>query len=221
MPFHTHLRAFTLVGALAFVALVPASLAAQYCVGSPLSPGEVGVQGTVSFADGATGYGAAVGTNLAGPLAIRGSFGILDVDNVDTNLKELAAGAAYELGVEGVSLCPVFGVGYGWWGDRFAGIDADISIISIPVGFAVGGRVGEAGSTYLIPHAEGGILYDRVRMDLSMGSDRFTETDSETEFYVRGGATLVFGQMFFTGGVSKTTREESKAVVSLSLGVRF
>lgn len=194
---------------------------AQVCIGNPTLPGQFSVEGGVSFSDGTTGYGAGVTANLDGPFSIGGSVGIIDVDNVDTNIKTVAVDGAYALNTEGFGACPVAGVQYSSWSDTFEGFDMDLSSLSFPLGMGVGVELGNDGPATLIPSASAGLFYQRLRFSISDGFERFTETDTETEFFFSGGATLVLSQFFVRASVLATTIDDSDAVFGILLGIRF
>lgn len=203
------------------VLLTPSEVEAQACLGSPALPGEFTMGGTVSLADGMTGYGATASANLDGPISVGGSAGIHDLDNVDSNVTVLSGRVAYELPVEDFSACPFGGVGYATWSDSFQGVSGNLSELSLPLGMGVGIRVGEEDSMALIPSAEAGLVYFRLSGSISDGVDRIEDSTSETEFFVGGGATLQMGHFYGRAGVSKTTLDGSDAVVNLGFGLVF
>lgn len=182
-----------LLAAAGAVVLLPASVMAQVCLGSPARAGEFTVQGGVAFQDGATGFNGGMTANLDGPISLGATIGIVDIDNVRKNMTTFDAKLAYDFPVEGFGACAVAGLGYATWGDEFGGTEVDLSAISLPLGIAVGAVVGERDSAFLIPSGEAGLLYQRVRGSLSDGSDSVTGTETDTNFYVTGGATLPNG----------------------------
>jgi hypothetical protein len=194
---------------------------AQVCIGNPTLPGQFSIEGNISFSDGATGYGAGVTANLDGPFSIGGSVGIVDLDDANTNIKTVAVNGAYALNTEGFGVCPVAGVGYATWSDTFDGFDVDLSSLSFPLGLGVGVELGNGGSATLIPSASAGLFYHRLRLSISDGFDRFTETDTETDFFFSGGATLVLSQFFVRASVLATTVDDSDAVFQILVVIRL
>lgn len=201
--------------------LAAAPAAAQVCIGIPSVGGQVSVQANFDLSDGATGYAGVVRGNLEGPLSIAGGIGIIDFDGVDSNATTFSASAAYEMHTEGFGACPVVGAGYATWNDRITDLDVDVSVLSFPVGFAVGVQLGDDGGMRLVPSAEAGLIHQRARVELAQGGVRLTESDSETEFYVSAGATVALTRFFARAGVFKMTADGSDAVVSLAVGLRF
>jgi len=212
---------FLALAILGGVLTLPVGVQAQACLGGPAMPGQFTMGGTVNLADGMTGYGAGASANLEGPISVGASAGIRDIDNVDSNVTVVSGRMAYEVPTEGFSACPFAGVGYATWSDSFQGVSADISEVSLPLGMGVGMRIGENGSTALIPSAEAGLLYYRLSGSVSDGMDRFDDSTSETEFFVGGGATLQMGHFYGRAGVAKTTADGSDAVVNLGFGLVF
>jgi len=201
--------------------VLPHTVLGQTCVGSPTIPGQFALGGNVSFSDGATGFGAEGRANLDGPLSVGAGIGIIDIDNVDSNVTTLSGGLAYDLPVEGFAACPTAGVGYSTWSDTSQGVTFDLSEVSFPLGLSVGTQLGEEDSVLLLPSAAAGLFYYRLTGSISGGGESVSDTESETEFFVGGGATLLLGQIFLRGGVSTTTVENSDATINLGLGIVF
>lgn len=199
----------------------PASALAQACLGNPAGPGQYALAGTVSLSDGATGYGIGGRANLLGPVAVGGNLSTTDLDGTDSNAFGVSADLSVDLPVEGFSACPVAGLGYTSWSDELEGVSADLSAIALPLGLSVGTRLGEAASAELIPTAQAGFLYYRLSGTLAAGGQSVSDTESETAFFVGGGASLSFGQIFLQAAVATTTIEDSDATVTLGVGFRF
>jgi len=210
-----------LAAAAAVAMALPSAALAQACVGSPALPGQFSLGGGVTFEDGGTGFEAQGRANLDGPISLGAGFGIIDLDNVDSNITTMNAGFAYDLATEGFAACPIAGVGYGTWSDSFQGVSLDISALSFPIGLGVGARVGEGGAAVLIPNAQAGLFFQRLKVSVLDGIDQFDETDSETEFFMSAGATLDFGQFFVRAGVSRTTVDDADTVLGLGVGIVF
>jgi hypothetical protein len=215
-------RSLARISVVATLALAfPASALAQVCLGVPAGAGEFALGGTVSFSDGGTGYMLGGNGNVEGPLAFGAGIGFVDLDNVDSNLLSVAGQMSVDLPVEGFAACPLLGLGYSTWSDTVLGIDVDVSQVSLPLGMGVGTRIGIEGGTELIPSAQAGLLFARGSVSASAAGETYSETESDTAFFVGGGATLVFGHFFGRAGVMVDTFDESDSVISVGVGVRF
>lgn len=206
------------VGALLWT---PAQLAAQACLGSPTLSRQTAAELSLSFADGATGYGAGVTTKLAGPLALGANVETVSFDNIDKNANRFGVRMAYELPVAALSLCPAVGARYTTFGTTLEDIRMDMSQVLIPLGFGVGKRFDLEQGLVFIPSAMGNVLYYREKASLEFEGDGGSITGTATKFGGTVGATLGFNRFFGRGAVSFDNIEDSKSVVSLSLGVVF
>jgi hypothetical protein len=89
---------------------------AQFCAGYPTVGGQSSVGAHVSFPTGGTAYGVEGSYNLAGPIALFGSFNLRVPEEEGPNANIFGVGATYEIGnllpvPGGLSICPAVGVG--------------------------------------------------------------------------------------------------------------
>jgi|GEM_PF-3959706 len=214
-------RRLLATAALGATLALPSAVAAQLCAGSPAGPGQFALQAGLTFMDGGTGFGGSGTANLDGPLSLNAGAAVVDIDGLDSNLKSLSGGVAYDLPIEGFAACPFAGAGYDTWSGSFEGVSTDLSVLSLPLGLSVGVSVGDGESAILIPSASAGLLYQRGSVSASDGFDQVDESDSDTEFFVGGGAAVAFGQLFLRVGISTTTADGSSSVISAGVGVVF
>jgi hypothetical protein len=196
--------------------LLPVSGDAQICLGSPAVPGQSALGAGGSFADGAKGYGVSAAGNLESPVSVGASAAVVNFDNLRKNMTVVGASLAIDLPTEGFGACPITGIGYFSWGDRFEGIDFDVTGIEIPLLIGIGFRAEMDGGNALIPSTTFGLLHTRARI-----SGGLSESDSDSSFYASGGLTLALHQVFFRGGVSKVFVEGSDPSMDVSFGIRF
>ncbi|HEY0151833.1 MAG TPA: hypothetical protein VGB92_07545 [Longimicrobium sp.] len=206
---------------LAIAALAAATLAgsaqAQVCASYPTVDGGISLGGRIDFPDDLDSFGVEASYNARGPLSVFGGLNVLSGEGDDDDGEDLFfAGLAFEtpqigamLG-PGASACPQVRVEYG----DFDGL----TYLRVPVGLGLGATVatspsGPTISPYVIPQ----IVFTRVSVD--------DLDESETEFGLRGGALLTFGQFFvggelnYTGGDLNITGSDTQ--FGIRAGVRF
>ena len=184
---------------------------------------QFGLGGSIGFTDGATSYGASLRANLEGPLSLGVGYGLTDVDNVEEKVNSFQGSVAYELPLQGISACPVAGLGY----SRISGDDAEFDVeatvtnLSIPVGFGVGQTFPAGPSLSVTLFAIPQFVYNRSKGEISVGGISGEETDTSTDFAASLGVTLGTSRLYFGGEVFLTTVDESDPVFSLGLGLVF
>jgi hypothetical protein len=214
--------AATACAALTLLLTLPAQeAAAQACLGSPAMTGQFTLGGSVSFPQDALGYGLESQSNLPGRVSMGARLGAIDLDDSDETLVSAGANLAVDLGRGGLSVCPLAGVGYDHWSGTIAGVDVDYSRTTFPLGVGVGSRLGSGGSAVLIPSARAGFLHSRHSGSAELGGGRFSRTDTSTDFFVDGSATVQFGRLYAQGGVLRVMEDDADTVFRIGFGVVF
>ena len=202
-----------LIGAILLVAAAPSSLAAQACTGNHAVHGQGFIDASVSFTEGATGFGGSVGGFTNGPIFVAGSYTRLDFDNSDLAANGISAAFGAELAGPEVSVCPAFSVGYGWFSNVPFGID--INEWDFSGGLLIGKSFGE--STLFTPHASAAVIHVRITASLDGESD----TESDTGGIFAAGFSLGTNDFYGGPSVSITTFAGSDPVFSITAGVAF
>ena len=195
----------------------------QACIGTPIGSRQFGLGGSIGFTDGATSYGVALRANLEGPLSVGVGYGLTDVDNVEEKVNNFQGSVAYELPLQGISACPVTGLGYSRISGEDAEFDAEATAtnLSIPVGFGVGQTFAAGPSLSVTLFAIPQFVYSRSKGEISLGGMTVEETETSSEFAASLGITLGTSRLYFGGEVFLTTLDEADPVFSLGLGLIF
>lgn len=202
-----------LIVAVLLVVAIPSSLAAQACTGNHAQHGQGFVSADALFTEGATGFGASVGSFTNGPIFVAGSYSRIDFDNSDLAANAINVGLGAEVAGPGLSVCPAFSIGYGWFSNVPFGID--LNEWDFSGGLLIGQSFGE--SVLFTPHASAGVIHARITASL----DGESETESETAGIFAAGFSL--GSDDFYGGpsVSISTFDGSDPIFSITAGVAF
>lgn len=206
------------VGALLWT---PVHLSAQACVGSPALSRQIAADVSLSFTDGAAGYGAGITRQLASPISLSANAETFKVDNVDKNLNRFGFRAAYELPVAELSICPTVGVRYSSFGTTLDGTSMNMSQVLVPLGFGMGKRFELEHGIVLIPSVMGDLLYVRERATSRFRGNGDSLAETATKVGGTIGATLGFNRLFGRGAVSFNKVANSDPVVSISFGLLF
>lgn len=207
--------------ALGAMLLLPSLAAAQACLGSAAATAQFTLGGDVAFADQGNYYGVSSQANLPGAVSMGARLGAIDRDDFDDNLTSAGANLALDLGRAGISVCPMVALGYDTWSGSFAGVSADYSRLTVPVGVGAGTRLGTGQPAYLIPSARAGLFHARHDGDLSLGGATLSRTDSSTDAFVDLGATVHFGRLYAQGGFFRVFEDNADNVFRVGLGVVF
>lgn len=196
---------------LALIALSPAVLAAQACIGIPQGTGSA-ILASLSFPSNATGFTASGVMSAGESLYASANAGVVapDIEGVE-NMTVLGADVAYEVPslLETASVCPTAGLGYSTLGG--------MSALSIPLGVGVGTTLpmDETGATTLSPYFAPGFVWSRVTVDGVDGSA------SDTFLALNAGATVGFGQILAGAFIGKTFQDGAEAVFGIRGGFAF
>lgn len=199
--------------AMLFAAAATVALAgnaqAQICVGFPSSDRGFYFGGRADFPEALDSFGVEANYNASGPLGIYGGLDVVsieDVDDSDTNVFHV--GAAFEVASLGamigpeVSVCPNVEVQFS---------DEDDSGTVIPIGLGFGANLGTPG-VGIHPYVNPQLVI------INTGGD---DSETETEFGVRGGVMLGVGMFSVGAELNQIFVDESDPVFGIRFGVRI
>jgi hypothetical protein len=200
----------SMVLAAAAVAAFSGPARAQACNGFPTGPGQYSVAGVANFPSGFDEYGVEASYHFANPAAVNGGW-LHDSGGGET-LDHFRIGASWDLaplnlgGGTPISVCPVASLDYA------SKNGASESVVPLGVGLAISVPVSADRSTLLQPYVVPAAVIDHV----SGGG----LSDTQTNFGLRGGATLSFGSFYVAGEVNKVFVTDSRAVFGVKVGFR-
>lgn len=191
----------------ALLLLLPVSLQAQACQGSPAARGSAIVVADVAFTDGATAFGPTVGGNFEGPIFAAGTFRYTDVDGTDEALLGVGGLVGAELLTESrVSFCLTGSASHNWVTD--VDIDGQVYNGALSVGHSIA-----ADEVFVTPHASVGVTHATANVGIFEGSD--------TAAQFRGGVSVGSRTVFVGGTVSYATFDDADPVFGVGLGLAF
>ena len=200
---------------------ITAELQAQACIGVPAMDRQGTIGANLGFPSDAKTYMADASYNFAGPLTVNVTAGITKPNDVDEDATNLGGRVAYEVGMSGLSACPVAGLLYSKFSTDLLGAEIDASAIMVPIGFGVGKSlpVGSTGALMLnaVPH----YMYLRTKVDVESGFGSGEETTTDNEFGIDLGATIHSRALYGGVGLNLTTIDESDPTFSIIFGVIF
>ncbi|HWV57016.1 MAG TPA: hypothetical protein VNZ57_06040 [Longimicrobiales bacterium] len=209
-----------LIGALAACAcslLVPGSLLAQACIGSPAARGHVAVGGNYFVSEQMSGYGVHGVANVLGPVSLGGEYGIIEYNGIEEKTTRIGASGAVEFTVASdVSVCPTVQAEYTTRHEP-AAVSRDRTTLTIPFGVSVG-ILGHASAAELIPHVGGGMFFRRTAVEFANGR---SDSASETGLFYNGGATVAIWRVYAGMRISHSTLRGATVVVRFSAGFRL
>lgn len=205
----------TAVSAVTFVG----TAGAQICAGYPTADRGLSFGARADFPDKLDSFGVEASYNASGPLSVFGGLNVVSVEDVDDSDQDVYfVGAALETPSLGamigptVSVCPQA---------RFEYLDIEGgSAYNIPIGLGFGTTLGSTlGGASISPYVIPQLVISRFEADDIGGVDGASESD--TNFGVRGGALLGFGQVYVGGEVNFLAGDNSDAVFGIRAGLRF
>ena len=125
-------------------------LAGQACTGLPLDEGRTAIA-AVLYRGEAIGLGADIGTNIAGPLALRAGLLQAVFPNGGGSFRSIAGELASESirTRSGVMLCPVGALRWTW---RSLGEQKKGQVFAMPLGIGIGKVISRPGSPSISPY---------------------------------------------------------------------
>jgi hypothetical protein len=210
---NTALRAsvFTVAGLAALLAADAAQ--AQICSGFPAPQQGFYFGGRIDFPPSPlNSLGVEAAYNMAGPLSLFGGLNVLSIDDADGSTNEFRVGAAFELPAVGmaigprVSACPVVEA-------RWISEDGT-TFMEIPLGFGLGASLGAP----VGPDIMGYVIPQLVIARISGGG---FETETESNFGLRGGVMVGFGMFTVGGELQHLFITDADPVLGLRFGLRI
>lgn len=206
------------VGALAAAALLgtlatPDAARAQVCLGSPTAEGQFAVtgSGTLSSND-RKDFGFGLEANLPGPLAFRA--GVNFDEHGDDRVARYGGRGSYDVRSNGISVCPVAGADY----SRRTSGDQTSTLIRIPVGVSVGGRIAlSEGGPALIPSVRAGLAHRRF----SGGGLGEGQTETDNSLFAIAGGSVSLNEFFVRGEAGIESADDVDPYYTLTVGIRF
>ena len=187
--------------------LLPVTLEAQACQGSPAARGSAIVLGSVAFTDGATSFGPTVGGNFEGPIFAGGTFSYTDIDGTDEALLGVGGQVGAELLTDSrVSFCLTGAASHNWVTD--IDIDGQIYNGALSVGHSIA-----ADEVFVTPHGSIGVTHATANVGIFEGSD--------TAAQFRGGVSVGSRTVFVGTTVSYATFDDADPVFGVGLGFAF
>lgn len=186
--------------------LAPGPAHAQVCAGTPLDERPVALSVGYATSDGVTGWGAGFDGRARGPLVVSASAARYDYDGTEVNVWQAGGGAAWEIGLGPVRLCPRAALAYAWPDDDRFEIDAWTGAATVALGHAV-----DFGAARAIGFADAGLAVTRA----SVGEVSDTSTDGVATV----GATLAGSRLFGSATLEVTTADEIDRAWGLAVGV--
>ncbi|MGH7459661.1 MAG: hypothetical protein ACREMA_01370 [Longimicrobiales bacterium] len=216
--------------ALAATTLVVATdLAAQECIGLPLTNQQSALVGNLTIADQTTTVGGQLSFNVAGTLTLGGGAGIVMADA--GNGLAVNGLVAIDMPVSGLNSCLVSGAQFTSFSissvfTGFPGLDfeAKQSLWVVPVGFGIGTTIPASGSSTLILNGIPQLLLARSRVEADLPVPvpapgiEFNRSKTKLAFGLSFGATLVSTRLFGGLSVGLSTLDESDTVFTISVG---
>lgn len=185
------------------------SAQAQICAGFPSSDRGFYFGGRADFPEALDSFGVEANYNASGPLGIYGGLDVVSVEDLDdSDVNVFHVGAAFEIASLGamigpqVSVCPNVEVQFS---------DEDDSGTVIPVGLGFGASLGTPGVA----------IHPYVNPQLVIINTGGDNSETETEFGVRGGVMLGIGMFSVGAELNQIFIDESDPVFGIRFGVRI
>jgi hypothetical protein len=199
--------------------ILPSVVAAQACLGIPVGEGAYTIGALGSFTEGRKSFGPNVQVNIEGPLAVSAGYRMTIYDDVDPNGHGVSGMIAYDLALEGLSMCPVVGLSYDRISESEDDITGRVSSTVIPIGLGIGKTFSSATESLAVTlSATPQFLYVRTSVGIFGDEGSITVSDSSTEFGASLNAVVGTGTFYFGAGVLLTSIEESDPVFGIGVG---
>lgn len=182
---------------------------AQICAGFPSSDRGFYFGGRADFPEALDSFGVEANYNASGPLGIYGGLDVVSIEDLDdSDFNVFHVGAAFEIASLGamigpqVSVCPNVEVQFS---------DEDGSGTAIPIGLGFGASLGTPGVA----------IHPYVNPQLVIINTGGDNSETETEFGVRGGVMLGIGMFSVGGELNQLFVDGSDPVFGIRFGVRI
>lgn len=183
---------------------------AQVCAGFPSSDRGFYFGARADFPEDGDSYGVEANYNVAGPLGVYGGLNVLSGEgDDDESINQYVGGVALEAPSIGMMVGPrVSACGVGEV--RYISRDG-FSLTEIPIGLGLGASLGVPGipaSGYVQPQ----VVFSRFKVE-------DLDSDTETDFGIKAGATLGFGLVTVGGEVRHVFRDEADPQFGIRVGI--
>ena len=195
------------------LAIVPAGLVAQACIGVPVAESQNAFTASVGFPENATSYGAAFRRNVEGPFSVGASYSLYSYKDVDPKQHAFGVEADYELPGLSFSACPTVGLGY----SRMSADGGTLTAFSVPVGVGFGTRIELSPSAALIPHVVPQWVWTRASIEVAGES----VSDNDSALAALFGATLALPRFYVGGQVTWVDRDNVDPTLTILAGLPF
>lgn len=217
-------RAVATAATIGMFSLLGASdAAAQACMGNPAGMGQAAASGNVAFTDGATSYGASLGANLTGPLAVEVGYALTDYDGVDSNGNTFAGAIGYEVPGPQLSICPSTGLSFSSVSatNELNGVEGTVSNLAVPLRLGVGKTLSAGGQLEVTPYVAPQFFWARTSYSESQGGASVSSSETSSEMGADLGLLLGSERIYGGASLSLTTIDNSDPVIGLGLGLLF
>lgn len=184
------------------------SASAQVCAGFPTLDGQFSLAGVANFPEDLDQFGVEGSFNLAGPLALNAAYlNTSGEGDGNDSANTFRGGVSFDVtsligpAPATISLCPTAAFEY----TTFDDVDGDVNFQSVPVGLGFGTSLPVGVTSSLQPFVVPQVVFSRISADN-------VDTDWESNFGIRGGANLTFGQFFIGGEINKLFVDEDRAL---------
>ncbi|MBW3571766.1 MAG: outer membrane beta-barrel protein [Gemmatimonadetes bacterium] len=195
---------------------------AQICAGYPTGDRGMYFGARADFPQDLDSYGVEANYNFSGPLGVYGGLNVISAEEEvegedDESIDELYAGVAFEMANVGLMIGPR--VSACLVGEIRNMSEDGVSYNEIPIGLGIGASLGVPG----IPVSG----YVQPQLVISRISIEDVDSETETNFGVKAGATIGFGLISVGGEVRHLFIDEDALVLrdettfGIRVGVRF
>jgi hypothetical protein len=195
----------------------PAPAAAQACLGVFTEDGTSMLEGVYTTTEGKETYGARGIFNVLGPLSAYATYDAVKFENFNERGRKFGGGAALELMVPKISMCPI--AGYSLLRLKLqdeGGAELTLRETVIPFGLAVGKVLPASESVFWVIYGQPEFQYIRGSAtfdDPVEGKD--SDSDSQNQFGFKLGMRIGWRWFYGGGGVDLTTVDETDPTFSL------
>jgi hypothetical protein len=199
------MRRFFLVTAL--LALVPAGVGAQICIGQPAL--NENSSGSVGFGAAFSADGRVVGADATygGPAFVTGSFRYTDYERSELSLKTVGAGFGYDIdGGEGVRICPTVSGHYSF---GLQLLEGDYTAFQVVPGLGIGLLTNVNSTIDVAPFAQAALVYVRSKTKNTVDGEEVSRSGSDTSALLAFGARAIINGRLSLGPTLTVPIEQS------------
>jgi hypothetical protein len=196
---------------------LPAPAAAQACLGVFTEDSGSLLEGIYTTTGGRQTYGARAVFNFSGPLSTYATYDIAKYENINERGQRFGGGAALELMVPKISMCPVGGLSHSRLKfEDETGAELTLSQTVIPFGLGIGKVLPASETVFWVIYGQPEFQYIRSKAQLEgTESDDRSETDTQNEFGFHMGMRIGWRWFYGGAGAELSSIDESDPVFSL------